>query len=75
MDAPESAETQRTLRTLRTCLYTLNLLNERLTDPDDIDHRVDYLLIAEELAAAALELVQRTRELAWRDGDASVYEE
>lgn len=68
MDDAKKVTAERTLRTLRTCLYTLNVVNERIADPDDVDHRVDYLLIAEELAIASYELVQRTREIAWRDG-------
>jgi hypothetical protein len=68
MDSADKILAERTLRTLRTCLYTLTVVNERITDPHSIDYRVDYLLIAEELATASYELVQRTREIAWRDG-------
>jgi hypothetical protein len=59
---------ERTMRALRSCVYTLNVVNERLPEPSTLEERTDLLLLAEDLASSALELVMRSREIAWRDG-------
>jgi hypothetical protein len=59
---------ERVMRTLRSCVYTVNVVNERLPEPSTLEDRTDLLLLAEDLAAASMELVARAREIAWRDG-------
>jgi len=68
MDTESNLRTQRTLRALKSVLQTLDVLNDKLDDPQNIDDRVDMLLISENIADAAVELMNRAREIAWRDG-------
>lgn len=68
MDMDSNLRTERTMRAMKSVLQTLDVLNDKLDDPQDIDTRVDMLLLSERIADASYELMNRAREIAWRDG-------